>query len=324
MARRLVIGVDLGGTKVAAGIADTDANLLHSLEEPTDTSSAQSCLDQVVRIVRELGDKHVSAGELAGIGVGVPGITESETGLVVWAPNLPGWRDIPLGEKLRKEFGVPALVENDVDVAALGEWQHGAGRGSRNMILIAIGTGIGCGMILDGKLYKGSGGVAGAVGWSVIGEDRLFLDEYKAVGCAETLAAGPGIARRAQEAAAENPSSLLLEMARGRAGDITSRTAFQAAAAGDETALRVIGDTAKFLGIVVANAITLLNPEVVAIGGGVAEGGDLLLKPLAEIALAHAQPVAASQVRIEPAVLGNRAGLIGALCLAAGLGAPTT
>ncbi len=321
MARRLVIGIDLGGTKVAAGIADIGGDILHEIEEPTDTRSAESSVGQLLRIARELRDECQSQGELAGIGIGVPGITESDTGLVVWAPNLPGWRDVPLGRRFREEFGVPALVENDVDVAVLGEWWKGAGRGARNVVLIAVGTGIGGGIMIDGKLYKGSGGVAGAIGWFVIGENRLNGAEYKDVGCAESLAAGPGIARRAQEAARANPGTAMLQLARGSVEDITSKTVFEAAGSGDQAALEIIEETARYLGIVAANVISLLNPEVVIIGGGVAEGGALLLRPLAEIARKHAQPVSADAVRIEPAALGNKAGLIGSLCLAAEHGA---
>lgn len=317
MARRLVVGIDLGGTKVAAGIADLDGNILGELEQPTDTRSAESCVDQLVGVVRELADRQAGEGELCGIGIGVPGVTESEAGLVVWAPNLPGWRNIPLGERLRDVYDVPVFVENDVDVAVLGEWWRGAGKGARNVMLIAVGTGIGGGIIIDGRLYKGSGGVAGAVGWFVIGEDRLFREEYKAGGCAEALAAGPGIGNRGQQAAESDPSTLMLKLAEGNAENITSRTVFEAAAAGDETAMKVVDDTARYLGVVVANAISLLNPEIVILGGGVGEVGDILLKPLAEIAKAHAQPVSAESVRIVPAVLGNKAGLFGALYLAA-------
>lgn len=317
MARRLVIGIDLGGTKVAAGIADVEGNILQSVEQPTDTDSAEQSVGQLLRIARDLCEKYASRGQLAGIGIGVPGITESETGLVVWAPNLPGWRNIPLGERFRSEFGVPTLVENDVDAAVLGEWWKGAGRGAKNVVLIAVGTGIGGGVIIDGRLYKGSGGVAGAVGWFVIGEDRLDSAEYKDIGCAESLAAGPGIAKRAQEAARANPTTAMLALTQGRVEDITSETVFEAAKSGDQAALEVIKDTARHLGIVVANVISLLNPEIIIIGGGVAEGGDILLKPLAEIAKKHAQPASAASVRIVQAALGNKAGLMGSLCLAA-------
>lgn len=304
----------MGGTKVAAAIADLEGKTLHLIEQPTDTSSPEAGVEQLAGIVRALCEGQ--DGELAAIGIGVPGITESETGLVVWAPNLPGWRDIPLGGRLKSEFGVPVLVENDVDVAVLGEWWKGAGRGARNVMLIAVGTGIGGGIIIDGKLYKGSSGVAGAVGWFVIGEDRLFREEYKAGGSAEVLAAGPGIGLRGQEAARANPDTLMLKLV-GRVEDITSRAVFEAARSGDETAKKVVDDTAKYLGIVVANVISLLNPEIVILGGGVSEAGDVILKPVEEIAKAHAQPFSAKRVRIVPAALGNKAGLIGALCLAA-------
>lgn len=315
MARRLVVGIDLGGTKISGGIGDLNGEVLYTLDEPTVTVSAQAVVDQVVEVVRKLVAAN-PVGSLAGIGVGVPGITESDSGLVVWAPNLPDWRDIPLGETLREEFHVPVFVENDVDVAVLGEWWKGAGQGARNVFLMAIGTGIGGGLIIDGKLYKGSTGVAGAVGWFVIGEDRLFKDEYKQGGSAEILAAGPGIARRGQEAA-QRAESLMTRLVNGRVEDITSRTVFEAAHLGDPVAREVVEDTAKYLGIVAANVISLLNPDVLIIGGGVADAGDIIIRPIAEIAKAHAQPFSAKHVRIEKAMLGNRAGLIGALCLAA-------
>lgn len=315
MARRLVVGIDLGGTKVSGGIGDLNGEVFHTLEEPTDTTTAQSVVDQVVGLVRKLASVD-RAGEVAAIGVGVPGITDSDTGVVIWAPNLPNWHDIPLGGTLRAEFRVPVLVENDVDVAVLGEWWKGAGQGARNVFLMAIGTGLGGGIIIDGKLYKGSTGVAGAVGWFVIGEDRLFKEEYKAGGSAEVLAAGPGIARRGQARARET-SSIMTKLAGGRIEDITSRTVFQAASLGDPAAMQVVEDTARYLGIVAANVISILNPDVLILGGGVAEAGDIIIKPTVEVARAHAQPFSAKHVRIERALLGNRAGLIGALCLAA-------
>ncbi|MDI6829100.1 MAG: ROK family protein [Armatimonadota bacterium] len=315
MARRLVIGIDLGGTKISGGIGNLEGEIFHVVERPTDKSSAKAVIDQVVCLTRELALSN-PVGELSAIGIGVPGITVSETGFVVWAPNLPDWRDVPLGEILQKEFGVPVLVENDVDVAVLGEWWKGAGQGAQNVFLMAVGTGIGGGILINGRLYKGSGGVAGAVGWFVIGEDRLFKEEYRAGGSAEILAAGPGIGRRGQEAA-KNKKTKMTELAGGLIDKIDSRIVFEAARLGDPVAKEVVDDTAKYLGIVAANVISLLNPEVLIIGGGVADAGDIILKPVAEIAKEHAQPFAAKQVRIEKALLGNRAGLIGALCLAA-------
>ena len=315
--RELAIGIDLGGTKMALAAANGTGRIVARLREPTQTGTARLTVEQM----RGLATKLVAYAQggnadVRAIAIGVPGVTDAENGRVIWAPNLPGWRDLPLARMLRRTFRAAYAVENDVDVAAVGENWRGAAKGVRNMYFIAVGTGIGSGLILDGRLYRGAGGVAGAVGWSVLEPSYLGSKKFRHIGMMEGLAAGPGIAARARAVVRGGKGKAMLKLASGKLKGITAEVVFRAARGGDALAKTLVRETGEYLGMGIANVISLLNPEMVVLGGGVGESGDLLLGTIRKVVSDVAQPVAAKGCRIRAAGLGQEAGVTGALKIA--------
>jgi glucokinase len=305
----LIIGLDLGGTKIAAGLVAPTGRLLSTVRLPTPASG-------VKRDVAALYDAARSAAAAAqvpwrairAVGVGVPGAFDPET-KTVWAPNLPGWKKVPLGRMLERGLERPVFVEGDRNVQALAEAWLGAGRGRVwNLVFLTVGTGIGAGLILDGRLIPGKRGVAGAVGWLAI--DRDWRREYGLIGCLESLGAGPAVARLARKALRAGSGSLMRKLA-GKER-ITAEVVAEAARRGDRTARRVLDEVGSNLGRGVAGIISLLNPELVVVGGGLAGAGELILAPLRRAARQWGQPLASRQVRIVRSKLGEDAGVLGA------------
>ena len=305
----LVIGLDLGGTKIAAGVVASTGKLLSSIRLPTPASGVR----------RDLGALHDAARAAAvaaqvpwrtirAIGVGVPGAFDPQTG-TVWAPNLPGWKKVPLGRELGRALNHPVFVEGDRNVQALAEAWRGAGGGRvLNMVFLTVGTGIGAGLILDGRLVPGTRGVAGAAGWMAV--EGIWRPIYGRVGCLEAEGAGPAVARLAQMKLRSSPSSLIRKLAANR--PITAEAVAEAARGGDQTARNVLKEAGANLGRGVASIVSLLNPELVVIGGGLAGVGELILAPLRRAALQWGQPLASRQVRIVRSRLGGDAGVLGA------------
>lgn len=313
----LAVGVDLGGTKMALVAANRQGRILARLREATLIGSARITVEQMRGLIRKVARAAASKdGNVKAVGIGVPGVTDAENGRVIWAPNLPGWRDLPLTQMLRHSFPAAYAVENDVDVAAVGENWRGAARRVKHMVFIAVGTGIGSGLILDGRLYRGAGGVAGAVGWSVLGKEFLVSRKYRRIGVMEGLAAGPGIAERARQAARGGKGKAILKLAGGVLKGITAEVVFRAARQGDAQAGTLVKETGEYLGMGIANIVSTLNPEMVVLGGGVGESSDLLLGTIRKVVNDVAQPVAAKGCRIRQAGLGQEAGVTGCLKLA--------
>jgi glucokinase len=229
---------------------------------------------------------------------------------VLLTPNL-GWVDFPLRDQLQNGLGIPTALDNDANCAVLGEWWQGAARGVQNAIGITIGTGVGGGIVVDGRLYHGSSDCAGEIGHTTIEVDgrRCGCGNY---GCLEAYASGPAIARRAAEAVASGVPSKLGAYVGGALGQITAQTVYQAAADGDELALEVVHDTAKFLGVGIANMINIFNPEVVVVFGGVTRAGDNLFVPLKREVARRAFKPAVAACRIVAAELSGTAGVYGA------------
>ena len=309
MKKSLVIGLDLGGTKIAAGVVASTGKLLSSIRLPTPASGVKRDLGALYDAARAaVVAAQVSWRAIRAIGVGVPGAFDPEAE-TVWAPNLPGWKKVPLGRKLGRALGRPVFVEGDRNVQALAEAWLGAGRGRvRNMVFLTVGTGIGAGLILDGRLVPGRRGVAGAAGWMAI--EGGWRPEYGRIGCLEALGAGPAVARIAQMKLRSNPSSLIRSLAGKRA--ITAEVVAEAARRGDRTARRVLEDVGSNLGRGVASIVSLLNPELVVMGGGLAGAGELILAPLRRAARQWGQPLSSRQVRIVRSRLGDDAGVLGA------------
>jgi glucokinase len=309
-----VIGVDLGGTKVAIASL-VEGKLSESTLEPTQSADTDALLDQIASMVDSArGDR------LDAVGVGVPSIVEFDTGRVLSTVNLP-LADVPLRAVLSERIGVPVFVDNDATVAALAEAYDDEMRMSaRNLVMITVGTGVGGGLVLGGRIYRGASGAAGELGHTLIGLDLSGpvppAGRFPQHGSLERLAAGRALDRMIEECIKLHPSSSLAR--RRDAGEkVLGAEAVQAAHDGDRDAAEVVERWAERLGIGVANAINTFDPEEVVIGGGAAQAGDLLLAPVRRVAADYVLPGLRGRATIRVARHGVRAGVLGAALLAA-------
>ena len=311
MKRTLVLGVDLGGTKIAAGVVSGSGKVLSAVRVPTPARGVKLDLQALFDSAHAaLAAARVRWKDIRAVGVGVPGAFDPRTE-TVWAPNLPGWKKVPLAWLLERAFRRPVFVEGDRNVQALAEAWLGASteRPARNLVFLTLGTGIGAGIIAEGRMISGSRGTAGAAGWLAVSEH--WRPEFGRTGSLEALAAGPGIARTAARLARGKKSGALARMARAE-GSLTAEAVVRAARAGDRLACKTLEAAGESLGRGVASIVALLNPELVVIGGGLAEAGELLIGPLRRAALKWGQPLASRQVRIVRTRLGENNGLLGA------------
>jgi glucokinase len=312
---RFIAGIDLGGTNIVAGCVAEDGSVLHGLlSEPTRPESGP---EAVVAHIVEMADRAIRQtrravpdAEIVGVGIGAPGPLDTRAGIVLLTPNL-GWVDMPLRQRIHDGLKLPAALDNDANCAVLGEWWRGAAQGSRFAVGLTIGTGIGGGLILDGRLYHGASDIAGEVGHMTIDSTgrRCKCGNY---GCLEAYASGPAIALRAVEALESGAESSLLSYVGGDQTRITAQTVYQAANDGDDLAREVVRDTAKFLGAGVANLVNIFNPEIVVICGGVTLAGDQLFEPLRREVTRRAFKPAVQVCRIVPGMLPGTAGVYGA------------
>ncbi len=262
-ASNVVIGVDLGGTKMFGAVSDLSGHILNEIAfEQHETTGEDSYL-QIVSLIENLlecFDRNTK--KIRGIGVGAPGVTFHKEGIVTWAPSL-NWRDYPLKAKLVQDFGLPVIVDNDVNLAVLGELWFGIDADVQNVVLITIGTGIGAGLVIDGTLYRGSHEASGEVGYFLLG--REFLGKrYDGFGAFESIASGTGIAERARHILA----------------DVTAEQVFEAARQGHAWAQTIVDETVDYLAMAIANISTLLDPEMIILGGGVANSADVIVDPI--------------------------------------------
>jgi glucokinase len=308
---RPVLAVDMGGTKVAAAVVTPAAAILARRQEPTCQTGPADGIRQVARLLEEVMTvAGLTWAEVSGIGIGIPAVLEPETDFVVWAPNLAGWRNVNLRDPLQEILGRPVCVEYDGHTAVLAEWWVGAGRGCRSFVDVIIGTGIGGGMVQDGRLVRGVNRLAGAAGWFVLTEaaGSPALRE-RSVGFWEARAAGPGIALHAAARAAQVPGSALAAL---MPEAITAQDVFVAAASGDEVAQAVLDETADLIGLGLANIVSLVNPERIVLGGGVGAHCEPLLPRIRRVVADWAQPVAAASCEVVVSTLEADAGLLGA------------
>jgi glucokinase len=312
---RFVLGIDIGGTNLVVGAVAEDGSALHALRtEPTHAErGSESVVERLLAMSRATIQEVktvVPGAHVVGGGVGAPGPLDTKRGIVLLTPNL-GWVNFPLREKLEHGLGIPMALDNDANCAVLGEWWMGAARGAQQAIGITIGTGVGGGIVVDGRLYHGASDCAGEIGHTTIEVDgrKCGCGNY---GCLEAYASGPAIARRAAEAVASGAPSRLPEYVGGALEQITAQTVYQAAEDGDELALEVVHDTAKFLGVGIANMINIFNPEVVVVFGGVTRAGDRLFVPLKREVARRAFKPAVAACRIVAAELTGTAGVYGA------------
>jgi len=312
---RLVAAVDLGGTKIRSVVVRDDGQILGVDQRATEAAEGpDGVIGRIVESVRAaVADAGLTLDGLVGIGVAAPGPIDFERGVIAEAPNLPGWHDVPLAAILAERLGRTALLENDANAAAVGEWRFGAGRGSRHLIYLTISTGIGGGLILNGQLYRGANGSAGELGHVLIDESGP-LDDCGMRGCLEILASGTAIARMAQEAVASSPQPSPLRSAADR-GELTAREVAEAAAAGDAAARDILARARHALAIGLANYINIFNPEVIVIGGGAANIWDGYIEPAFAEARRLAFTRSAATVRLVPAALGADSGALGVAAL---------
>lgn len=310
---KLTIGVDIGGTKIAAGVVDEDGAILSETREVTPATSAPAIASAVATAVQRLRQDH----DVAAVGVGAAGFVDETRTTVVFAPNI-SWVNEPLADRVRDEIGLPVVVENDANAATWGEFRFGAGYDVDDLVLVTVGTGVGGGIVIDGVLQRGSFGMAGEVGHMrmVPGGTRCGCGQY---GCWEQYASGTALVRNARDRfAAEDPGSAhLYALVDGDPDALTGPMITEQANAGDPLSVELLRDVGRWLGEGIGTLTAILDCSVVALGGGVSAAADLVLEP-AQQALRRTLPIASHRPmpELRVATLGNTAGLVGAADLA--------
>lgn len=314
MAMDAIIAVDLGGTQLRAALFTPDGVIHKRVSRETNASAGpDAVLERICQTAEQIVPKD---GRVQAIGVSAPGPLDPFNGVVLGAPNLPGWDRVPLRDILSARFDVPVVVGNDANLAALGEHRFGAGRGYDDMIYMTISTGIGGGIVVRGKLLLGYKGLAGEIGHMVM-QPGGPLCGCGNRGCLEALASGTAIGHQARTLVSSGRAPGILAAAGGDAAMVSSKTVGQAAAAGDRVATKLLRRAGRYIGIGIANLMHLLNPQCFVLGGGVTHAGELLFKPIRRTARRWVQvPQYADDTKIVPAELGDDAGLFGALALA--------
>lgn len=291
-----IVGIDIGGTKIAGGLASLDGKITLWQSLPVEAEKGSEAVSEKLTSLISSLLKAKEGIKVISIGVACAGLIDTANGMVIASPNLP-WREYPLKEKLAS-FNLPVYLINDADAAALGEYHFGAGRGVRNLVYITVSTGIGGGLILDGRLYTGLG-VAGEVGHMTIQSDGPLCNcgNY---GCWEALASGTAISRMAKERW-------------GR--EVTAKQVYQEALGGDREAAEVIRLAGKYFGIGLANLVNIFGPELIVIGGGVSKMGEMFLAPAVEEMRRRSYPFLAGKVRWSLSLLGERAAIYGLISI---------
>lgn len=312
MSPRRVIGIDAGGTKLVGGVVDEGLGVRHRVHRLWRGGDRGEVLDVIVKAVEEA---RAAAPDAASVGIGIPSLVERETGASMFSTHLP-LEGVPFRDLMRERLGLPVYVDNDANVAALAEFRAGAAQGARHVVMLTLGTGIGGGVIVDGRLYRGARGGGAELGHMVIDEDGPPCQgACPNRGCLEAMASGTAIGREGAAAAAREPESALArELREGR--EITGALVTELAHDGDATARDVLERVGGHLGVGIANIVNVFEPEVVVVGGGAIAGGDLLLEPARAVVAERALPPSRDLVRIGPAHFGGEAGMVGAALLA--------
>ena len=312
----MILAVDIGGTRFRLALGTSDGRILKRKTGATDRSGgARWMIDRILEEGRRLLASSPETVTACGISFGGP--VDFEAQRIVNSTHVPGWDNLAIPETIQGRLGIPAIVDNDANAGALGELRYGAGKGCRHLVYYNIGTGIGAGIIIDRRIYRGANGNAGEVGHVPVLPDGPLCDCGNR-GCLEALCSGTAIGRRGEEAVRRQPR-------RGRGirhvseGPITAKAVFDAARTGDGLALELVNETCRYLGMGVAAAMNALAPEAIVIGGSVAKAGSVLLEPLREQTDRFLMPVHRPHLRILPAGLEGDSGLLGAVALAAAL-----
>ena len=312
------IGIDVGGTNVKIALVDGEGKIIYSNSVPTYAQMGyEYTVNNIKQAIKDLmKETNTEAKDIQGIGFDFPGQVDCKTGVVKNAPNIPGWVNVPIAQMIEDEFHIPTRIDNDVRCAALGELKFGAGRGCENFVCITVGTGIGSGLVINGKVVRGAANAAGEIGHIKLQMEDGPLCGCGDSGCLEAFASGPSIVAMAQEYLKGGKSAKFRELAGD--GEITPYIVAKAAEASDPVAKRIFEKMGYYIGMGLTSVINLLNPEKIIIGGGVAECGDLLLDPIRRTINDRAMKVQREAVEIVPAELGNSAGVIGASMLVEG------
>lgn len=307
------IGIDVGGTKIAAGLVNRDGDILerhtsfaHSEKEP------EFVVDAIERTYRVITQRsQVDASDIEAVGLGFPGNTNGPAGLVLVCSNLPAWDHVPLRDIVAERIGVPVILENDANLCAVGEHRYGAGRGTRNMCYVTFSTGYGIGIIINGELYVGNTGTAGELGHVVveIGGPPCTCGKN---GCIMSYASGIGLSRMAYEKIESGADTLLREMAPTDGRRFTGEVVAEAARLGDKAAGEILQTVGYYCGVGLSMIVEIINPELIVVGGGLTRVGSMLMDPARAAMREHTQPELWDSVRVAPWQLGDDLGIIGA------------
>ena len=310
---RPVLALDIGGTKLTAGVITPQGEVMADCVRPTDAgASPPEILETLLEMAEEaLSQAPAEWNELAAIGISFGGPVDFESGRTITCHHLAGWEGVPLRDLVAERAGLPVVMDNDANAAALGETVFGAGKGCRHVLYLTVSTGIGAGLILDGGIYRGANSMAGEMGHMIVAPGGPVCTCGRR-GCLEAVAAGPAIARAAREALAHEAGSILAAVPRG---ELTARHVAEAAES-DALAARIMTQVGEYLGTGIACAVNLINPEVVVVGGGVSRAGDLLLAPAREVVADRAVAESSRHLRIVAGELEPRGALLGAAALA--------
>ncbi len=309
-----VLAIDLGGTKFVTALVSFDGQIVAREHNPT--LADEGCEAVFHRLLlamrRTVEAAAMPLNSVSHIAFAAAGAVDSSRGVVTDSPNLPGWHNIPLRGIVEEETGIPTIVINDANAAALGELHFGAGQGVKNMIYLTVSTGIGGGIIIGGKLYTGSSGCAGEIGHTTVDVNgpRCTCGN---IGCLEMLASGKAVAREARRLIKQGGKTILRELAEGNADNITAQTVAAAAQKADALALGVVSRAAECLGLGMVNLVNIFNPDLIVVGGGMAKMGDALLDGARKVVMERAFSLPANRVRIVAGHLGDNASVLGAV-----------
>lgn len=311
MKNKYVIGIDLGGTKISGAVADFKGDMLSQYTIPTKAEEGEAAvLQRIITVVEKvIEESNVDKEKIVSIGIGSPGPLDAKKGMIITTPNIP-FKNFNIVKPLVDRFNIPTYLDNDANVAAIGEYVFGAGKCTDNMVFITVSTGIGGGAVLNGKIYRGNTCNALEIGHMTLEKDgpRCNCGNY---GCAEALASGTAIAKAAREQVENGINTSLSNYEK-----ITAYEVFKEAAKGDTVSQNVLNKALNYLGICVANIITSFDPEIVIIGGGVSKGGNIVFEKVNEVVKKRCFKSMFESTKIVPAALGTDAGVKGAVALA--------
>lgn len=311
-----LVGIDIGGTKLAVVIANSDGRILNKIRQPTKSYKG---FEYAIRLIFDMIDQllhleQLTRDQVLSIGISCGGPLDTQTGVVYSPPNLPDWEAIPLADIVESEFKIRPVIENDANAGALAEWRFGAGRGYNHVVFMTMSTGIGAGIVVDGRILHGASDCAGEVGHQVLIPNGPVCGCGNR-GCLEAICSGPAIAKRAQEKVRKNPHTKILDLVDGNIAMIRSEEVLEAAKSADPLALDLIKEVSFYMGWGIANLVNIVNPDIVLVGTIAVAAGDLLLEPIRRTVLEMSMQRPGGIVKIMPAQLGQHIGDLAAISL---------